>query len=170
MIINLGCSNHSIPGPPGPAGPKGEKGIQGFRGIPGPPGPMGKPGNGITEDQTKKINTILKLNIQDNEEILIGVESYSFGLAPTITGFIYLTNHGRIFKLENKTPQTLGETIDFVNTVADRKDFTSLSKIAYGEDIKQYFSATTKTGVIFVSEDLNNWKQLSTQPVLKRNN
>lgn len=168
MVYYQGCSSQSIPGPPGPAGPKGERGIQGFRGIPGPPGPEGKPGSGLSEDQIKKVNAISKLNIKDNNEVLIDVESFSFGLAPTITGFIYLTNHGRLFKLENKTPQTLGESIEFICNIADRKDFRSISKIAYGEDIKQYFSVITKAGIIFVSEDLKNWNQLDTQPVLKQ--
>ena len=168
MVYYQGCSNQSIPGPPGPVGPKGERGIQGFRGIPGPPGPEGKRGNGFSEDQIKKVNAILNLNINNEDEALIDVESYSFGLAPTITGFIYLTNYGRLFKLENKTPQTLGESIEFISKIADRKDFTSISKIAYGEDIKQYFSVITRAGIIFVSEDLKNWNQLDTQPVLKQ--
>ena len=48
------------------------------------------------------------------------------------------------------------------------KIFTSISKIAYGEDIKQYFSVITRAGIIFVSEDLKKLNQLDTQPVLKQ--
>ena len=150
-ILLTGCTPRSIPGPPGPEGPngaRGERGIQGLRGIPGPPGPQGKPGKSISEKQIKTFN--------------------EFGFAPTITGFVYLTNHGRVFKLDNKTPQTLGQSIEFISTIADRKDFSSISRIAYGEDIKQYFTATTSSGIIYTSEDLKIWNQNTTQPVLEK--
>jgi len=77
-------------------------------------------------------------------------------LAPRITGFCFLTSHGRIFKLENT--QVIGESILYVGKIADRDDFTGLSRIAYGEDIKQYFSAVTKSGMVFTTEDLITWK------------
>jgi len=88
----------------------------------------------------------------------VDVESYSFGLAPRFTGYCFLTNHGRIFKLENKNTQILGESIAFVAKITDRDDFTGLSRIAYGDDIKQYFSAVTKSGMVFTTEDLITWK------------
>jgi len=37
-------------------------------------------------------------------------------------------------------------------------DFISLSRIAYGEDIKQYFVAVTKSGMVFTTDDLKTWK------------
>ena len=80
---------------------------------------------------------------------------------------VFLTNHGRIFKLENKTPQTLGQSIEFVGTIAERKDFVSITRIVFGEDIKQYFTATTSSGIIYTSEDLKIWNQNTTQPVLE---
>ena len=166
-IFFLGCATKNIPGPPGPPGPKGDKGIQGFRGIPGPPGPEGKPGKSLSIDQSKKIDLLINNNIDNHKEIVIAVDSYNFGFAPTITGFIYLTNHGRLFKLENKTPETLGESIEFVTKIAEKKDFTSMTRIVFGEDIKQYFTAATESGIIYVSEDLKNWEQTKTQPVLE---
>ena len=170
-LLISGCTPRSIPGPPGPEGPKGirgERGIQGLRGIPGPPGPEGKAGKGISEKQLKTFNDFINDNKSNKKEAIVGTTSYSFGFAPTITGFVYLTNHGRIFKLDNKTPQTLGQSIEFVNTIADRKDFSSISRIAYGEDIKQYFTATTSSGIIYTSEDLKTWDENTTQPVLKK--
>ena len=170
-LLLTGCTPRSIPGPPGPEGPKGmrgERGIQGLRGITGPPGPEGKPGKGISEKQLKTFNDFINDNKSNKKEAIVGTTSYSFGFAPTITGFVYLTNHGRIFKLDNKTPQTLGQSIEFVSTIADRKDFSSISRIAYGEDIKQYFTATTSSGIIYTSEDLKTWDENTTQPVLKK--
>ena len=137
-------------------------------GIPGPPGPEGKAGKGISEKQLKTFNDFINDNKSNKKEAIVGTTSYSFGFAPTITGFVYLTNHGRIFKLDNKTPQTLGQSIEFVSTIADRKDFSCISRIAYGEDIKQYFTATTSSGIIYTSEDLKTWDENTTQPVLKR--
>jgi len=163
-IFFIGCATKNIPGPPGPIGPKGDKGIQGFRGI---PGPEGKAGKSISKDQLKKIDLLINKNNDLQKEIVIAVDSYNFGFAPTITGFIYLTNHGRLYKLENKTPETLGESIEFVTKIADRKDFIAINRIVFGEDIKQYFSAATESGIIYVSEDLKNWNQNKTQPVLE---
>ena len=169
-LITFGCSPKSIPGPPGPEGirgQKGDRGIQGLRGIPGPPGPQGKPGKNVSENQLKTLNELININESGKKEMMVGTSTYSFGFAPTITGFIYLTDHGRIFKLENKTPQTLGQSIEFVCTISDRKDFISISRIVFGEDIKQYFTATTRSGIIYTSEDLKTWNQNTTQPVLE---
>ena len=168
-LLISGCTPKSIPGPPGPEGakgPKGERGIQGLRGITGPPGPKGDPGKSASDNQLKALNELINNKSRD-KEIMIGTTTYSFGFAPTITGFIYLTDHGRIFKLENKTPQSLGQSIEFVGTIADRKDFVSISRIVFGEDIKQYFTATTSSGIIYTSEDLKSWNQNTTQPVLE---
>ena len=165
----LGCTPKSIPGPPGPEGPMGPsgvRGIQGLRGITGPPGPKGDPGKSASDNQLKALNELINNKSRD-KEIMIGTTTYSFGFAPTITGFVYLTDHGRIFKLENKTPQSLGQSIEFVGTIADRKDFVSITRIVFGEDIKQYFTATTSSGIIYTSEDLKSWNQNTTQPVLE---
>ena len=172
-IFIFNCAPKSIPGPKGPRGPKGPKGdrgIPGLRGIPGPPGPEGKPGDSIPASQLKSIGDFIKqqkASESKNIESIVGSASYSFGLAPTITGFIYLTNLGRIFKLENKTPETLGQSVELFSNIADRDDFISINRIVYGEDIKQYFTAITKSGIIYTSEDLKNWNQSSTQPVLE---
>ncbi len=169
-LILFGCTPKTIPGPPGPTGAqgiKGERGIQGLRGIPGPPGPQGKPGKNISEKQKKNIDELIN-SYSNNAEKIVASTSYSFGFAPTITGFVYLTNHGRIFKLENKTPESLGKSIEYVGTIANQQNFNSLTRIVYGEDIKQFFSATTSSGLIFTSEDLKVWSQNTTQPVLEK--
>ena len=88
----------------------------------------------------------------------MAIESYTFGLAPRITGFCFLTSHGRIFKMENKNTQVLGESISLIGKISDHHDFISLSRIAYGEDIKQYFVAVTKSGMVFTTDDLTIWK------------
>ena len=162
MFFLAGCTPQSVPGPQGSEGPKGIQGLQGKQGIQGPPGPAGKAGKSISRDKLNKVETFLKLSQQES---VVGSASYSFGMAPTITGFCYLTSHGRVFKLENKNTQTLGEKVGFVGTIADHTEFIGLNRIVYGEDIKQYFSAVTRTGMIYTSKDLKNWTQNSSLPL-----
>ena len=162
MFFLAGCTPQSVPGPQGPEGPRGIQGLQGEQGIQGPFGPAGKAGKSISRDKLNKVETFLKLSQQES---VVGSASYSFGMAPTITGFCYLTSHGRVFKLENKNTQTLGEKVGFVGTIADHTDFIGLNRIVYGEDIKQYFSAVTRSGMIYTSEDLKNWIQNSSLPL-----
>ena len=151
LITLTGCIPPELRGPTGPTGPAGPKGDS------GKPGPTGKPGKGLSNQQLKNIDLLLN----DKSEYLVGSTSYNFGFAPTITGFAYITNHGRLFKLQNKNPQTIGKNIELVVRIADRKDFISINRIAYGEDIKQYFTATTKEGIIYTSIDLKKWIQVS---------
>lgn len=162
MFFLAGCTPQSVPGPQGPEGPRGIQGLQGEQGIQGPFGPAGKAGKSISRDKLNKVETFLKLSQQES---VVGSASYSFGMAPTITGFCYLTSHGRVFKLENKNTQTLGEKVGFVGTIADHTDFIGLNRIVYGEDIMQYFSAVTRSGMIYTSEDLKNWTQNSSLPL-----
>ena len=117
IIICFSCiANKPVPGlqgPPGKMGPKGEIGPQG---KPGPKGPQGLPGangKGIPEDVLNNIDKLLKGN-NSNSEILVDILSYSFGFAPKITGFCFLTNHGRVYKLENKNIKTLGDLLDLI--------------------------------------------------------
>ena len=162
MFFLAGCTPQSVPGPQGPEGPRGIQGLKGEQGTQGPFGPAGKAGKNISRDKLNKVETFLKLSQQ---ELVVGSASYSFGMAPTITGFCYLTSHGRVFKLENKNTQTLGEKVGFVGTIADHTDFIGLNRIVYGEDIMQYFSAVTRSGMIYTSEDLKNWTQNSSLPL-----
>ena len=142
----------------GPQGPPGKDGATGKPGIQGKMGPMGPSGASVPADQLKKVEAILAQNIESSNEHIVAIESYTFGLAPRITGFCFLTSHGRIFKMENKNTQVLGESISLVGKISDHRDFISLSRIAYGEDIKQYFVAATKSGMVFITEDLKTWK------------
>ena len=140
----------------------------------GPPGPLalldlkvvkdyqvskGKDGKSISTKKIDQINEIIKNSGSSDNEIIIGSTSYSFGFAPTITGFLYLTNHGRLFKLENRNPQVLGNEISYITKIDSRKDFVSLDRIVYAEDIKQYFSAVTRSGIVYTSDNLEEWKK-----------
>ncbi|MBT3180000.1 MAG: collagen-like protein [Candidatus Marinimicrobia bacterium] len=160
LFIN-GCVPQSTPGPQGSKGIPGEKGLtgtQGPKGEQGIKGDSGKPGKSIPIDHLVKLQDFLSLINENTKEHIVGVESFSFGLAPRVTGFCYLTNTGRIFKLENKNTRVLGESIIFLSKIGPTDDFIGLSRIAYGDDIKQFFSAVTKSGMIYTSEDLKIWK------------
>ena len=110
------------------------------------------------EQKSLIFRAFLAQNNESSNEYIVAIESYTFGLAPRITGFCFLSSHGRIFKMENKNTQVLGESITLVGKISDHHDFISLSRIAYGEDIKQYFVAATKSGMVFTTDDLKTWK------------
>ena len=133
LLLLTGCLPQGNAGPQGPPGKDGAKGLTGQ----GMTGPMGPAGSSIPADQLKKVEAFLSQNNESSNEHIVAIESYSFGLAPRITGFCFLTSHGRIFKMENKNTQILGESISLVGKILDHYDFISLSRIAYGEDIKQ---------------------------------
>ena len=138
------------PGPPGPAGPRGNPGIK------------GKDGEAISQEIIDKMNQVIYENSLSEKEVIIGSTSYSFGFAPTITGFVFLTSHGRLFKLENKNPQVLGTELSFITRIDQNIDFVDIIRIVYAEDIKQYFTVVTESGLVYTSDDLKNWKKAST--------
>ena len=158
LLCFFGCIPKNIPGPQGLPGPVGP---------PGPPGPQGNPGNkgrdgkGIPKELIDKINQVIRDNNKSEIEVFTSSTSYSFGFAPTITGFVFLTNHGRLFKLENKNPQVLGTELSFITKIDSRKDFVDIKRIVYAEDIKQYFSVVTKSGIVYTSDDLKDWEKAS---------
>ena len=151
-----GCIPPELKFPSLPRGPKGERGKQGIQ------GPPGKPGKGLSNKELKAIDLL----INNKREYIVESTSYSFGFAPTITGFVYLTNHGRIYKLENKNSQTVGKNIERFTRIAEREDFIAINRIAYGEDIKQVFSAATKEGTVYTSDDLNKWSMIKNRIIL----
>ena len=162
LLLLTGC----VPqGSAGPQGPPGKDGLPGKPGIQGMTGPMGPAGSSVSSDQLQKIEAFLAKNNKSSNEHIVAIESYTFGLAPRITGFCFLTSHGRIFKMENKNTQVLGESITLVGKISDERDFISLSRIAYGEDIKQYFVAVTKSGMVFTTDDLKTWKSQGNIPL-----
>tara|TARA_B100000242_G_scaffold272913_1_gene226146 strand:+ start:563 stop:1078 length:516 start_codon:yes stop_codon:yes gene_type:complete len=156
LIIFFACIPSNIPGP---------QGLQGPAGPPGPPGPKGNPGikgkdgKSIPKELIDNINQLIRSSKASEIEVFTSSTSYSFGFAPTITGFVFLTNHGRLFKLENKNPQVLGADISFITKIDSRTDFIDIRRIVYGEDIKQYFSVLTESGIIYTSDNLKNWKE-----------
>ena len=161
LLLLTGCLPQGSAGPQGPPGKDGAKGLTGQ----GMTGPMGPAGTSVPADQLKKVEAFLSQNNESSNEHIVAIESYSFGLAPRITGFCFLTSHGRIFKMENKNVQVLGESISLVGRISNHYDFISLSRIAYGEDIKQYFVATTKSGMVFSTDDLKAWESQGDIPL-----
>jgi len=158
LLLLTGCVPGGSVGPEGPPGKDGTPGLTGKPGIQGEIGPMGPAGVSVPKDQLKKVEAFLIQNNESSNEYIVAIESYTFGLAPRITGFCFLTSYGRIFKMENKNTQVLGESVTLVGKISDERDFISLSRIAYGEDIKQYFIAATKSGMVFTTDDLKIWK------------
>ena len=155
LLFYFGCIPNNSPGPVGPTGPTGPSGPQGI------PGNKGKDGTSIPPKTLNQINKFIDNHNFSKEENIISSASYSFGFAPTITGFVFLTNYGRLFKLENQNPQVLGKNITFITKIDSRKDFINITRIVYAEDIKQYFSAVTKSGNVYTSENLKDWDKSS---------
>ena len=156
LSLSIGCIPIGTPGPqgdPGPAGPPGPKGIR---------GPKGKDGKSVSKELLIEIENLLKTN--DNESV-VGTVAYSFGIAPRITGFAYLTNSGKLFKFENKNPQKLGSEIKLIAQLSKNQRFISFGRTTYGDDIKQFFTAVTENGQIYTSENLETWTKSATIPL-----
>ena len=160
-MFYFGCVPTSSPGPKGPPGPIGPSGPKGPPGPQGVPGIRGKDGISIPSKTLSRIDEIIDKHNLSNEESFISSASYSFGFAPTITGFVFLTNYGRLFKIENQNPEVLGKNFTFITTIDSRKDFINISRIVYAEDIKQYFSVITRSGIVYTSENLKDWDTTS---------
>ena len=161
ISIMIGCAGLPI----STSGPQGEVGPEGPAGPKGPPGPKGAKGNdgkSISQELIDKIESSIN---SSNSESIIGSIAYSFGIAPRITGFAYLTSNGKIYKLENKNPQKLGDNIEFVTQVSRDQKFVSFGRTTYGDDIKQFFTAVTQNGTIFTSEDLKSWNENANIPI-----
>ena len=159
--IMIGCAGLPI----STAGPQGEAGSEGPAGPKGPPGPRGAKGNdgkSISQELIDKIESSIN---SSNSESIIGSIAYSFGIAPRITGFAYLTSNGKLYKLENKNPQKLGDNIELVTQISKNQKFVSFGRTTYGDDIKQFFTAVTKNGKIFTSEDLKSWNENANIPI-----
>ena len=156
LSFSIGCISIGTPGPqgdPGPTGPPGPKGIR---------GPKGKDGKSVSKELVVQMENLLKTN--DNESV-IGTVAYSFGIAPRITGFAYLTNSGKLFKFENKNPQKLGSEIKLIAQLSKNQRFISFGRTTYGDDIKQFFTAVTENGQIYTSENLETWTKSATIPL-----
>ena len=158
ILILFGCTGL----PTGSVGPQGEPGPAGPKGPAGPRGAKGNDGKSVSQELIEKIEK--SLNSNDSESI-IGSTAYSFGIAPRITGFVYLTSSGKLYKLENKNPQQLGKSIEFVTQISKSQKFISLSRTTYGDDIKQFFTAVTQNGKIFTSEDFKSWNENGNIPI-----
>lgn len=161
IFIYFSCipNKPAPPGPPGKMGAKGEIGPQGKPGLRGPQGVRGKDGKGIPQNVLNSINELLNNN-NNKPEILVDILSYSFGFAPKITGLCFLTSDGRVYKLENKNIKTLGDSLDLICKIGNYNDFIAFSRNSNEENIKQYFTAITKSGIIFSSSDLINWEEI----------
>ena len=157
----FGCIPNNTPGPQGLPGPVGPPGPPGPPGPQGNPGIEGKDGKSISKEIIDKMNQVISDYGTTEREVFISSASYSFGFAPTITGFVFLTNHGRLFKLENKNPQVLGTDLSFITKIDSGIDFVDIKRIVYAEDIKQYFSVVTKSGLVYTSDNLKDWKKTS---------
>ena len=165
-IFLISCSaistaNVGAKGDPGPPG------IAGKIGPAGPRGPKGKDGTSLSKDLLAKIENYFDKENSKKSETIIGSTAYTFGIAPRITGFVYLTSNGRVFKLENKNPRELGNKIEIITQISNNEEFISLGRTTFGDDIKQYFTAVTNIGKIYTSEDLKNWNINGDIPILK---
>ena len=158
----IGCVGLPISTTAGPQGEAGPEGPAGPKGPPGPKGAKGNDGKSISQELIDKIESSLN---SSNSESIIGSIAYSFGIAPRITGFAYLTSNGKIYKLENKNPQKLGDNIEFVTQISKNQKFVSFGRTTYGDDIKQFFTAVTQNGKIFTSEDLKSWNENANIPI-----
>ena len=161
-LLLIGCAGLPIGGSIGPQGEPGPAGPEGPKGPIGPRGPKGADGQNVPKELLEKIEALTSDN-----EVVVGSVAYSFGIAPRITGFAYLTSSGKVYKLENSNPQKLGNKIELVTQISKDDQFISLGRTTYGDDIKQFFTAVTKDGEIYTSEKLDSWTKMASIPLSK---
>ena len=161
-LLLIGCAGLPIGGSIGPQGEPGPAGPEGPKGPIGPRGPKGADGQNVPKELLEKIEALTSDN-----EVVVGSVAYSFGIAPRITGFAYLTSSGKLYKLENSNPQKLGNKIELVTQISKENQFISLGRTTYGDDIKQFFTAVTINGEIYTSEKLDSWMKMASIPLSK---
>ena len=161
-LLLIGCAGLPIGGSIGPQGEPGPAGPEGPKGPAGPRGPKGADGQNVPKELLEKIEALTSDN-----EVVVGSIAYSFGIAPRITGFAYLTSSGKIYKLENSNPQKLGNKVELVTQISKNNQFISLGRTTYGDDIKQFFTAVTINGEIYTSEKLDSWMKMASIPLSK---
>ena len=161
-LLLIGCAGLPIGGSIGPQGEPGPAGPEGPKGPIGPRGPKGANGQNVPKELLEKIEALTSDN-----EVVVGSIAYSFGIAPRITGFAYLTSSGKIYKLENSNPQKLGNKVELVTQISKKNQFISLGRTTYGDDIKQFFTAVTINGEIYTSEKLDSWMKMASIPLSK---
>jgi len=161
-LLLIGCAGLPIGGSIGPQGEPGPAGPEGPKGPIGPRGPKGADGQNVPKELLEKIEALTNDN-----EVVVGSVAYSFGIAPRITGFAYLTSSGKVYKLENSNPQKLGNKVELVTQISKDDQFISLGRTTYGDDIKQFFTAVTINGEIYTSEKLDSWTKMASIPLSK---
>ena len=161
-LLLIGCAGLPIGGSIGPQGEPGPAGPEGPKGPIGPRGPKGADGQNVPKELLEKIEALTSDN-----EVVVGSVAYSFGIAPRITGFAYLTSSGKVYKLENSNPQKLGNKVELVTQLSKDDQFISLGRTTYGDDIKQFFTAVTINGEIYTSEKLDSWTKMASIPLSK---
>ena len=161
-LLLIGCAGLPIGGSIGPQGEPGPAGPEGPKGPIGPRGPKGADGQNVPKELLEKIEALTSDN-----EVVVGSVAYSFGIAPRITGFAYLTSSGKVYKLENSNPQKLGNKVELVTQISKDDQFISLGRTTYGDDIKQFFTAVTMNGAIYTSEKLDSWTKMASIPLSK---
>ena len=161
-LLLIGCAGLPIGGSIGPQGEPGPAGPEGPKGPIGPRGPKGADGQNVPKQLLEKIEALTSDN-----EVVVGSVAYSFGIAPRITGFAYLTSSGKVYKLENSNPQKLGNKVELVTQISKDDQFISLGRTTYGDDIKQFFTAVTINGEIYTSEKLDSWTKMASIPLSK---
>tara|TARA_B100001540_G_scaffold104365_1_gene94200 strand:- start:1769 stop:2284 length:516 start_codon:yes stop_codon:yes gene_type:complete len=161
-LLLIGCAGLPIGGSIGPQGEPGPAGPEGPKGPVGPRGPKGADGQNVPKELLEKIEALTSDN-----EVVVGSVAYSFGIAPRITGFAYLTSSGKVYKLENSNPQKLGNKVELVTQISKNNQFISLGRTTYGDDIKQFFTAVTINGEIYTSEKLDSWTKMASIPLSK---
>ena len=174
VLLIAGCSGpaqQGEPGPQGKTGAPGKPGPQGKTGAPGKPGPQGPPGKSVNPELISELRTSLEeIKRRDNppianQETIVSVVSYQFGIAPPIIGFAAMTNLGNIYKMENKNAITVGNSFKKTVRVDSRDDFVSLALLPSQDGSQPFYLAMTKNGRHYVSKDLESWTYQSVAPL-----
>lgn len=171
MLLGSGCTPQAVPGPPGPQGDPGPPGQPGKPGPPGETGPLGPAGKSVPPELVEALESKLKM-LQEVEpegggegERIVGSVYYLIGIAPPRLGFAALSSRGNLYRMENKTPVTVGDRFNFLVNIDKRTDFVSLTILPGSEGTEQFFLAVTAGGRHYVSNNLESWNYQGSVPL-----
>ena len=150
-------------GPPGEPGPPGEAGLAGSE---GPAGPMGPAGKSAPDKLIRELeDALLKLKTSETGEQIIFSAHFTFGPLPPKTGFVLLSNLGKIYTMKNADPTTVGSKFKYLTRIDSRNDFVGLTILPKTEVSKPHFLAVTASGRHYYSKDLKKWTFQATVPL-----
>ncbi len=169
MLTLAACSATGPSGETGPPGESGPPGEAGHVGVQGPTGPIGPAGRSAPEELVQELEDLLikikESDYEEKNETIVSSTYFIFGPAPSVTGFILMSNLGNVYTMKNVTPKKVGNEFSHLTRIDSQDNFVALTILPKTEVSKPHFLAVTASGHYYYSKDLRNWSYQSTVPL-----